>query len=65
MPTSDTTANLLTVGLLIGAAALAILLAFAPGRIARKRGHPSAVAIGICGVLGLLIWPLWIIALIH
>jgi hypothetical protein len=43
---------------------LAIYLAYIPGEIARKRGHQSAKAIGICGGLGLLIWPLWIVALI-
>jgi hypothetical protein len=41
-----------------------LLLAYVPGHVARKRCHPSAQAISICGVLGLLIWPLWIVAYI-
>ena len=35
-----------------------------PGRIASDRAHPQAVAIGICGWLGMLIFVLWPIALI-
>ena len=61
---SDTTATFVVIVLICGAAALAICLAFVPGWIARRRGHPSAQAIGICGVLGLLIWPLWLVAYI-
>jgi energy-converting hydrogenase Eha subunit G len=41
-----------------------LLLACAPGWIARRRGHPSAQAIGIAGILGLVIWPLWLVAFI-
>jgi hypothetical protein len=61
---SDATAGLIVIGLVGGAAVLGIFLAFVPGRIARERGHPSAEAIRICGVLGLVIWPLWIVAYI-
>jgi hypothetical protein len=35
-----------------------------PGRIASKRGHPHAIAIGVCGWLGLLIIVLWPVALV-
>ena len=31
-----------------------VLLGMMPGRIARKRGHPQADAIGVCGWWGLL-----------
>lgn len=43
---------------------MAICLGFVPGRIARRRGHPSAEVIRICGLIGLLIWPLWLVAYI-
>jgi cytochrome b561 len=35
-----------------------------PGHIARGRGHENAQAIRICGLIGILIWPCWIVALI-
>ena len=35
-----------------------------PGEIARKRGHPQAEAIRICSLLGLIIFPFWMIALL-
>ncbi|MEP5763457.1 MAG: DUF3302 domain-containing protein [Halieaceae bacterium] len=35
-----------------------------PKEIALKRGHPQADAIGICALLGLLIFPFWMIALL-
>jgi len=50
-------------GLSLGLAA-AIALAYLPGRIARRRGHASHEAIHVCGLVGLLIWPAWWVALI-
>ena len=35
-----------------------------PGKIARKRGNPQADAIEILSLLGLLIFPLWMAALV-
>lgn len=35
-----------------------------PGKIARKRGNPQAEAIEILSLLGLLIFPLWMAALV-
>ena len=35
-----------------------------PGKIAEDRGHPQAEAIRICSLLGLLIFPFWMIALL-
>ncbi|MGI9315715.1 MAG: DUF3302 domain-containing protein [bacterium] len=35
-----------------------------PGKIARERGHPQAEAIHICSLLGLIVFPLWMAALI-
>jgi hypothetical protein len=35
-----------------------------PGKIAQDRGHPQAEAIKICSLLGLLIFPFWMIALL-
>jgi len=35
-----------------------------PGKIAKKRGNPQAEAIEILSLLGLLIFPLWMAALV-
>lgn len=35
-----------------------------PGRIAEGRNHPQAEAITVCSVLGLLVFPLWMAALV-
>jgi Na+/proline symporter len=35
-----------------------------PGRIAAGRNHPQTHAIEVCSVLGLLAFPLWMVALI-
>ena len=35
-----------------------------PGKVARKRGHPQAEAIHICSLLGLIIFPFWMFALL-
>ena len=35
-----------------------------PGEIAKRKGHPQAEAIRICSLLGLIVFPFWMIALI-
>jgi hypothetical protein len=35
-----------------------------PGKIARRRGHPQAEAIRICSLLGLIVFPFWMMALL-
>jgi len=35
-----------------------------PGDIARKRGHPQTDAITICSILGLMVFPFWMFALV-
>ena len=35
-----------------------------PGDIAARRGHPQAEAIRICSLLGLIIFPFWMFALL-
>ena len=35
-----------------------------PGNIAAQRSHPQATAIEVCSLLGLLIFPLWMFALV-
>jgi hypothetical protein len=44
---------------------IAAWLGAAPGKIARKREHPQAEAITICGWLGLItLGPAWIVAMV-
>ena len=35
-----------------------------PGAIAKKRGHPNTEAIRICGWCSLVLWPVWLVAII-
>ena len=35
-----------------------------PGEIAKRKGHPQAEAIRICSLLGLIVFPFWMFALI-
>jgi hypothetical protein len=35
-----------------------------PGQIAKQRSHPQATAIEACSLLGLLVFPLWMFALV-
>jgi hypothetical protein len=35
-----------------------------PGNIARQRSHPQTTAIEVCSLLGLLVFPLWMFALV-
>ena len=60
----DGTAYLLAgVGIVIGLAVI-LALGYWPGMVAKRRGHPNATAIRICGLIGVLIWPAWIVALV-
>jgi hypothetical protein len=43
---------------------LLVLLAALPGRLAKRRGHPQAEAIQLCGWLGLPTGILWIVAMV-
>jgi hypothetical protein len=35
-----------------------------PGDIARQRQHPQSEAITVCSILGLIVFPLWMAALV-
>ena len=35
-----------------------------PGEIAKQKGHPQAEAIRICSLLGLIVFPFWMFALV-
>ena len=52
-----------TIGLIVGIAVV-IFLGGWPGRIAKRRGHANREAINICGWIGILLWPCWIVAII-
>ena len=58
---SDSTFMLIATAILI---VLVLVMAWAPGHVARSRNHPSAEAIALCGWLGLFLWPLWLVAAI-
>ena len=56
---------LLVLGIVAGVViALLVVLAIAPGRIAKKRQHPQTDAIRVAGYLGILFTPLWLFAFI-
>jgi hypothetical protein len=52
--------------ILIGTLAVAVilLLALLPGAVARRRGHPNATAVSICGFIGAFFFPAWIVAIV-
>jgi len=52
------------VSLFVCAASGIVLFAGLPGWVAEHRGHHNTDAIRLCGVIGLLIWPCWLVALI-
>jgi phosphatidylglycerophosphate synthase len=54
----------IVIGLVVAGIWAAYTLGGLPGRIAARRGHPQATAIGVCGWLGLLVFVLWPIALV-
>ncbi|TYK64636.1 DUF3302 domain-containing protein [Colwellia echini] len=41
-----------------------VLIHDLPSKVAIKRGHPQADAIMVCSLLGLLIFPFWMFALL-
>jgi len=43
---------------------LTLVLIRLPGKIARRRYHPSADAINVCALVGIVLWPAWVVALI-
>jgi hypothetical protein len=49
--------------LILLGAGLVLLLAYTPGAIARSRHSPWAEAINIAGWVGILVFPIWIVAL--
>lgn len=53
----------IAVAIVLGAGTL-LLIGYWPGIVAQRRGHPSAAAIRVCGLIGLIIWPCWFIAFI-
>jgi Na+/proline symporter len=50
--------------ILLAIAVAAVLIGAVPGIIARRRGHENALAVRVCGMVGIFIWPCWIVALI-
>lgn len=51
--------------LIVAVVVIAAMLGALPGRIARKREHPQAAAINVCGWLGLLtLGGAWIVAMV-
>lgn len=49
---------------LIVIGAIILYVGYLPGRIARRRNHPNADAICLCGRIGAIILPLWLVAII-
>lgn len=41
-----------------------VVLHMLPGKIARKRNHPQVNAIEICSLMGLIIFPFWMVAMV-
>jgi hypothetical protein len=41
-----------------------VALHMVPGKIARKNKHPQVKAIEICSLMGLIIFPFWMIAMV-
>jgi len=44
--------------------ALVVMLSLVPGWIAEGRGHPSVSAIRLCGLIGAVFWPAWVVAIV-
>ena len=47
-----------------GFALLIAAMAGLPSQIAKSRGHPSADAIGMCSIVGVVFFPIWLVALL-
>lgn len=57
--------NWIVISVFVVAAVMAALIfGGVPGALARNRGHANAQAITICGWLGVVLWPLWLVALV-
>ena len=41
-----------------------VVLHMLPGKIAKKKNHPQQKAIEICSLMGLIIFPFWMVAII-
>lgn len=41
-----------------------VVLHTLPGKIARKRDHPQAESIEICSLMGLIVFPFWMVAMV-
>lgn len=47
-----------------GFALLVAAMAGLPPQIAKSRRHPNTDAIGMCSIVGVVVWPLWLVALV-
>ena len=41
-----------------------VVLHMLPGKIAKKKNHPQQKAIEICSLMGLIIFPFWMVAMV-
>lgn len=41
-----------------------VVLHMVPGKVARKNNHPQLKAIEICSLMGLIIFPFWMVAMV-
>lgn len=41
-----------------------VFIAAAPGEIAERREHKNKRAIRVCGIIGVFVWPAWIVAIV-
>lgn len=57
---------LIVIGVLVAAVIwLVVLIGPIPGKVARRRGHPQADAIGVLGWIGIItLGPVWLVALV-
>ena len=63
-PPSDGLWIAISVLVLVVALFAAYFIGCLPGYVARRRGHENALAIRVCGLVGIVVWPCWIVALI-
>jgi hypothetical protein len=61
---SDAVQFLIPAFAVLAAIVLVLTLAWLPGAIARNRWHSKQEAITVCGWLGLLFFPAWIVAMV-
>lgn len=41
-----------------------VVLHMLPGKVARKNNHPQIKAIEICSLMGLIVFPFWMVAMV-